>query len=236
LESNGEAAYFASEKHRLVPRAGIILTNLLLSGKIAVLTMSFSLRLDQQRIADLISPGSRVLDVGCGNGELLQSLVTQRKVIGRGMEISQAGVNECVAKGLAVVQGDADTDLADYPDNAFHYAVLSQTLQATYQPREVLQQLARISAQVIISFPNFGYWKIRLQLLYGGKMPVSRMIPYAWYDTPNIHLCTWHDIEALCTQLGLTVRHRLAFAEHEHKNIRWWPNGRAAQGVLLVGR
>src|SRR5215210_8051011 len=149
-------------------------------------------RVDHLLVAAMVAPGSRVLDVGCGDGELLQ-LLEQRGVDGRGIEISREGVNASVAKGLAVIQGDADTDLGDYPDDAFDYVILSQTLQATRQPRAVLENMLRIGRRAIVSFPNFGFWKMRLQLLFGGQMPRTDNLPYAWYESPNIHFCTIKD-------------------------------------------
>ena len=131
-------------------------------------------RVDLQLVADMVAPGAKVLDVGCGDGELLRILGEERGVDGRGIEISREGVNECVAKGLAVIQGDADTDLADYPNDAFDYVILSQTVQATRQPRVVMEHMLRIGRHGIVSFPNFGHWKIRLQLLFGGHMPAHR--------------------------------------------------------------
>ena len=144
---------------------------------------------DHLLVAEMVERGSRVLDVGCGEGDLLQLLET-RGIDGRGIELSREGVNRCVAKGLAVVQGDADTDLINYPDDAFDYVILSQTLQATRQPRVVLENLLRIGRRAIVSFPNFGFWKMRLQLLVGGHMPRTENLPATWYDTPNIHFCT----------------------------------------------
>ena len=136
-----------------------------------------------------------MLDVGCGDGELLQ-LLESRGIDGRGIELSREGVNRCVAKGLAVVQGDADTDLVNYPDDAFDYVILSQTLQATRQPKVVLENLLRIGRRAIVSFPNFGFWKMRLQLLVGGHMPRTENLPATWYDTANIHFCTIKDFVA----------------------------------------
>ena len=164
-----------------------------------------NIRVDLQLIAEMIPPGSRVLDIGCGDGELLGHLVHDRQVDGRGMEISQAGVNECVARGLSVIQGDADTDLKDYPSDAFDYVILSQTLQATYDPREVLRQLVRIGRRAIVSFPNFGVWHVRLRLLWSGKMPVTDSYDVAWYETPNIHLCTIDDFAELCGDVGIAI-------------------------------
>jgi methionine biosynthesis protein MetW len=152
-----------------------------------------------------VTPGTRVLDVGCGDGTLLRLLAEKRGVDGRGIELSQAGVNSCVAQGLAVIQGDADTDLVYYPDLAFDYAILSQTIQATYSPRDVLKQLLRIGRRAVVSFPNFGHWRVRTGLMFGGKMPTTDNLPDRWYDTPNIHLCTIKDFLDLCKDVGAKV-------------------------------
>ena len=164
-----------------------------------------SIRVDLQLIADMIEPNSRVLDVGCGEGTLLGYLVHFRHVDGRGIELSTEGVKESISAGLAVIQGDADTDLKDYPDDAFDYVVLSQTLQAMSQPKVVLENLLRISKRAIVSFPNFAHWRARLSLGVFGKMPVSKILPHEWYDTPNIHLCTIRDFVALCHQLDIVI-------------------------------
>ncbi|MBM3642746.1 MAG: methionine biosynthesis protein MetW [Alphaproteobacteria bacterium] len=164
-----------------------------------------ALRADLQRVADMVERGARALDVGCGDGALLEWLVRHRGVDGRGMELSQAGVNACVAAGLSVIQGDADTDLRDYPDDAFDYVILSQTLQATREPREVLRQMLRVGKRAIVSFPNFAYWPVRLRLVFGGRMPETRSLPHKWYDTPNIHLCSIDDFRALCAEMGVRV-------------------------------
>src|SRR5919108_3519408 len=144
-------------------------------------------RVDLVLVAAMVERGSRVLDVGCGDGELLRLLAETRDVDGRGIELSREGVNECVAKGLAVIQGDADTDLSDYPNDAFDYVILAQTLQATRQPRVVLEHMLRIGRNAIVSFPNFGHWRIRLQILFGGQMPQTDNPPYDWGGVPNIH-------------------------------------------------
>jgi methionine biosynthesis protein MetW len=162
------------------------------------------LRPDLAAIAAMIRPGARVLDVGCGDGALLEHLKT-KDVDGRGIEISQANVNACVARGLAVVQGDADTDLVDYPAQVFDAVILSQTIQATEKPRVVMEHLLRIGRRVAISLPNFGYWKIRLSLLTGGRMPRTRTLTYSWWDTPNIHLCTLADFVDLTKECGATI-------------------------------
>jgi methionine biosynthesis protein MetW len=166
--------------------------------------MSAPLRPDLAAIAAMIRSGARVLDVGCGDGALLEHLKT-RDVDGRGIEISQANVNACVARGLAVVQGDADTDLVDYPAQVFDAVILSQTIQATEKPRVVLDHLLRIGRRVAISLPNFGYWKVRLSLLAGGRMPRTSTLDYSWWATPNIHLCTLADFVDLTRECGATI-------------------------------
>jgi methionine biosynthesis protein MetW len=163
------------------------------------------LRQDLRLIADMIEPGSRVLDIGCGDGALLAYLAREKKVDGRGIELSQSGVNSCVGHGLSVIQGDADRDLEAYPTGAFDVVVLSQTLQATRQPRRVVEALVRIGRRAIVSFPNFGFWRIRLRLLMTGRMPLSHCLAHPWYETPNIHLCTIHDFVALCDEIGVRV-------------------------------
>ncbi|BAQ15489.1 methionine biosynthesis protein MetW [Methyloceanibacter caenitepidi] len=167
-------------------------------------------RVDLLLIAEMIAPESRVLDIGCGDGTLLRILSEKHGVDGRGIELSQAGVNQCVARGLSVIQGDADTDLAYYPDMAFDYAILSRTIQATRNPRHVLEQLLRIGKRVVVSFPNFGHWRVRAQLMFGGHMPQTDTLPETWYNTPNIHLCTIKDFLALCEDMGAKVERVVA--------------------------
>ncbi len=174
-------------------------------------------RVDLLLIAEMVAPGSRVLDIGCGDGTLLRLLSDKRNVDGRGIELSQAGVNSCVAQGLAVIQGDADTDLAYYPDLAFDFAILSQTIQATHSPRQVLEQLLRIGKRAIVSFPNFGHWRVRTQLLVGGRMPKTDNLPERWYDTPNIHLCTINDFLGLCRDIGAKVERAVALNAYGRK-------------------
>jgi methionine biosynthesis protein MetW len=168
------------------------------------------LRADLQHVADMIEPDSRVLDVGCGDGTLLHYLYRNKRVDGRGLELSSDGVNSCVSAGLAVIQGDADTDLNAYPDEAFDYVVLSQTLQATREPRMVLKNLVRIGRRAIVSIPNFGYWRIRAYVALRGRMPVNNLLPYQWYETPNIHLCTLKDFVILCRNMGITIERSIA--------------------------
>jgi methionine biosynthesis protein MetW len=172
------------------------------------------LRQDLRLIAEMIEPGSRVLDIGCGDGALLAYLARRKSVDGRGIELSQSGVNSCVGHGLSVIQGDADRDLEAYPDAAFDVVVLSQTLQATRQPRKVIEELVRIGRRAIVSFPNFGFWRIRLSLLLTGRMPVSQCLVYPWYETPNIHLCTIRDFVALCDEIRVRVDRSLTLDRH----------------------
>ena len=167
--------------------------------------MSAAIRVDLQLIADMVEAKTRALDIGCGDGALLAYLMNFKQVDARGMELSQAGVNACVASGLSVIQGNADTDLFDYPDSAFDYVILSQTLQATRAPRAVLEQMLRVGKRAIVSFPNFAHWQVRLRLVFGGRMPNTPSLPYAWYDTPNIHLCSIDDFRALCGEMGVRI-------------------------------
>jgi methionine biosynthesis protein MetW len=172
------------------------------------------LRRDLRLIADMIEPQSRVLDIGCGDGALLAFLARHKSTDGRGIELSQSGVNACVGHGLSVIQGDADRDLEAYPSDAFDVVVLSQTLQATRQPRRVVEELVRIGRRAIVSFPNFGFWRIRLGLLVSGRMPVSPCLAYPWYETPNIHLCTIRDFVALCDDIGVRVERSVTLDRH----------------------
>jgi methionine biosynthesis protein MetW len=196
------------------------------------------LREDLKLVADMVAPGSRLLDVGCGNGELLFYLLHAKGVDGRGMELSQGGVNSCVRNGLSVIQGDADHDLHDYPSHAFDYIVLSQTLQATRNPREVLHHLVRIGRHAIVSIPNFGHWRMRARLLLQGRMPRTSALPHHWYDTPNIHLCTILDFIELCDEENIAVE-RSVTLDDLGRPYRLNPRGRianlaAAQGLFLL--
>jgi methionine biosynthesis protein MetW len=180
-------------------------------------------RVDHLLIAEMVAAGSRVLDVGCGDGELLQLLADTKDVDGRGIEVSRERVNACVARGLSVIQGDADRDLVDYPDDAFDYAILSLTIQATRKPRAVLEQLLRIGRSAIVSFPNFGHWQVRTRLLFTGRMPVTENLPEAWYVSPNAHLCTIKDFADLCRMVEARVERAVAFNISGQKLGTWIP-------------
>jgi methionine biosynthesis protein MetW len=197
-------------------------------------------RIDLSLIADMVEPGARVLDIGCGDGALLDLLATRRGVDGRGIELSREGVSDCVARGLAVIQGDADTDLGDYPDDAFDYVILSQTIQATRAPRRVLEQMLRVGRRAIVSFPNFGHWRIRAELAFRGRMPVTDNLPEAWYDTPNIHFCTIRDFVRLCDEVG-AVTERAAALDAAGREVGvkapwWFWNLFGQQAVFLLRR
>jgi methionine biosynthesis protein MetW len=197
-------------------------------------------RLDFLLMTDMVEPGSRVLDIGCGDGSLLALLRERRGTDGRGIELSREGVSACLAKGLPVIQGDADTDLADYPDDAFDYVILSQTIQATRQPKVVLEHLLRIGRRAVVSFPNFGHWQVRLDLVVRGRMPVTDNMPYTWYDTPNIHFCTIRDFVSLCREVGAQTERAVAL-DAGGKPIRvslpWWVwNLFGEQAVFLLRR
>lgn len=172
------------------------------------------LRADLQIIAGLVPANSKVLDIGCGDGELLAWLSAEKGVDGRGLELSQAGVNASIARGLSVVQGDADTDLFHYPGLTYDYVILSQTLQTMRDPKAVLANLVRIGRYAIVSAPNFGYWKNRLYLLFKGRMPVTRTLTYQWYDTPNIHFCTLSDFVELCEAMRISIRNSVYVDTH----------------------
>ncbi|MBD0417263.1 methionine biosynthesis protein MetW [Oryzicola mucosus] len=204
------------------------------------MTVNVAQRVDLEVVSEIIPPRVKVLDVGCGEGELLQLLQETRQVDGRGVEISQRGVNECVARGLSVIQGDADTDLVFYPDKGFDFVVLSQTLQATRNPRRVLEELLRIGDRAIVSFPNFGHWKVRFSLFFNGRMPVTKDLPYSWYDTPNIHFCTIRDFVSLCDEIGAKVERATALDVNGKKirfSMPWWFwNFFGQQAVFLLKR
>ena len=183
-----------------------------------------TLRKDLNLIADLVENNSKVIDVGCGNGELINFLSKNKNAKIQGLEINQKKVNQCVAKGLSVIQGDADKDLGLYPDNSFDYVILSQTIQATIEPKKILFELTRIGKKVIVSIPNFGFWKVRLDLLFKGKMPITSKLNSTWFETVNIHLCTISDFIDLSDQLNLEIKQTVTISSNKQKQFFGKPN------------
>ena len=179
-----------------------------------------SLRPDFALISEWIAPGSRVLDLGCGDGTLLRHLRETRQVSGYGLEIDDANIVRCLENGVDVIQSDLDEGLSEFfDDDSFDYVIMTQTLQAMRRPDRLIEEMARVGREGIVTFPNMAHWKNRLQLAVGGRMPVSRVLPYAWYDTPNIHLCTLHDFERLCQEKGLRILER-AVVDAGHRKRR----------------
>ncbi len=193
-----------------------------------------------REITNLVRTGARVLDIGCGEGALLELLTEQRGVDGRGLEISPLGVQACLSRGLAVVQGDADRDLADFPTHAFDYAILSQTLQQMREPKTVLAELLRIAERAIVSLPNFGHWRVRLSLLARGRMPVTASLAEPWWSTANIHLCTLKDFTLLCDELDIHIEQAAALADGRPARridpLSALENWRAEQAIYLLSR
>jgi methionine biosynthesis protein MetW len=193
------------------------------------------LRTDLGLIANHVARGARVLDVGCGDGTLLRALRDERGCRVHGMEIDPANVAECVGRGLSVIQGDADKDLAFYPDSAFDYAILSQTLQTTMRPDRVMEELLRIGRRAFVSFPNFAHWRVRMSLLWGGRMPVTRLLPVAWYETPNIHHLTVSDFRAFVAERGIRVE-QAWFLTGDRLTSTSAANFRAEHAIFLLSR
>lgn len=193
-----------------------------------------ALRPDLAVIAANVAARARVLDVGCGDGALMAALAG-KGCDARGLEIDPVNVAKCVARGLPVIQGDADTDLAAYPDASFDYAILSQTLQTTMRPDAVVEALLRIAARAFVSFPNFAHWRVRASLLWGGRMPVTRLLPLEWYETPNIHHVTIDDFRAFLTERGIAVE-REWFLRGDRRTSAAAANFRAEHAVFLLRR
>ena len=181
-------------------------------------------RTDLELITSLVDKEARILDVGCGNGELLKSLKSKKNVKGQGLELKQERVNKCVAKGLSAIQGNADSDLSLYPDQSFDCVILSQTIQATNNPKNILIELIRIGRKAIISIPNFGYWKVRLGFATYGKMPITEKLSNNWYDTPNIHLCSILDFVDLCRELNIKIEKTIVLNSNNIKSFNGAPN------------
>jgi methionine biosynthesis protein MetW len=206
-----------------------------------VSTLKFNhskIRFDLQIIASWIKPHSRVLDLGCGEGDLLLYLKKHKNVVGTGIEHDEAKVAQCIEKGVSVLQGDINDEVLDYPDATFDYVILSQTLQQVYEPAALIASILKIGKKAVVSFPNFSHWLVRLQLLLSGYAPVTRQLPYQWYDTPNIRVITLHDFRRFSQTVGFSILKQAAISvqSRKGKTIAFLPNLRATFGIYLVGR
>jgi methionine biosynthesis protein MetW len=199
-----------------------------------------ALRYDLHIIASWIEPGSRIIDLGCGEGNLLKFLINRKQVTGNGIERNEAKVAECIEKGLSVLQGDINEEILDYPDNTFDYVILSQTLQQVYEPDTLIRSMLRIGKKGIVSFPNFSHWRSRLQLLSTGYAPITRQLPYEWYNTPNIRVITIKDFRKFTHEVGFKIIKEAAINTQSEdrfgKVIKIFPNLRATYGIFLIGR
>jgi len=195
-----------------------------------------NVRADLDIIKDWITAGSRVLDLGCGNGELLAYLQTNKQVTGYGLEINDENIKQCIRRGVNVLEQDLDKGLGNFASNSFDIVVMSQALQAVHYPDRILEEMLRVGRECIITFPNFGHWRCRWYLARNGRMPVSEFLPYTWYNTPNIHFCTFEDFERLCHELKVKVLDRLAVdRQHRHGiGSRLWPNLLGEIGIYRV--
>jgi methionine biosynthesis protein MetW len=190
-------------------------------------------------IANLLSNNTRVLDVGCGDGSLMNLLVKEKNIEVRGLELEKNNVQECIYKGLPVIQGNAETELSQFPNQSFDYVILSQTLQAFYNPDKVLKELLRIGKSVVVSIPNFGYWKVRTSLLFFGKMPVTKSLPNKWYNTPNLHMCTIKDLFDYCDNQNINIKKVIGLNEDSTSLINRGnlelKNFFSKLGIFLIG-
>jgi homoserine O-acetyltransferase/O-succinyltransferase len=193
-------------------------------------------RVDYELIESLIEPGSRVLDVGCGDGELLATLMADRKIVGKGIEVDQDLVMDCVGCGIAIIQRDIERGLGSYCDKSFDYVIMSQTVQTIKDPERVFQELLRVGRRVIVSFPNFAHWRCRLQLLLAGKAPVTRQLPFRWYNSPNIHCLSLRDFEEFCGKLGVIIERRIPLVKTSPSPVRFGPNLFAEQVIYVTSR
>ena len=198
------------------------------------------MRFDLQIIASWIEPGSKVLDLGCGEGDLLHFLKKNKRVVGTGIECVEAKVAHCIARGLSVLQGDMNEEVLAYDDDVFDYVILSQTLQQVYEPAKLIQSMLRIGKKGIVSFPNFSHWGIRLQLLIKGHAPITKELPYEWYNTPNIRVITIKDFRKFSRKVGFSILKEVAINSDHHDRqghiVRFLPNLRATYGIFLIGK
>ena len=196
------------------------------------------MRADLELVAKLIQPNARVLDLGCGDGELLNHLQKAKNIIGYGLDKDEENIRLCLAKGVNVVEQDLDDGLGNFQDDAFDMVIMTDTIQAVHQPRLLLQEMLRVGRECVVTFPNFGHWRCRLHLTTTGKMPVSKLLPHRWYDTPNIHLCTFNDFEALCADLTMPIlQRRVVNQRHAERSlINLAPNLLGSYGFYHLGR